>query len=196
MNGMISKIVIIGIIAIIVLAVMKLFGVLPKHRDKKYETRIPDNQDMYRTNPMILNEKKLNETNAMEFWTLKQFDKKGKMVREYRLPEIVEGDKLTLGIDKDNDIVLLTDKENILSRHHAAICKERGYLVLKDTDSRNGVFNEQGKRLTSIPLKDGSIFFLAKSRFELNALNPFNLNGDSMEGKQKAPKGNRVKIKR
>ena len=66
MNGMISKIVIIGIIAIIVLAVMKLFGVLPKHRDKKYETRIPDNQDMYRTNPMILNEKKLNKTNVLK----------------------------------------------------------------------------------------------------------------------------------
>ena len=65
----------------------------------------------------------------------------------------------TLGRDPGNDIILRDPK---VSRHHAEIVFERGFLVVHDLASANGTFIN-GKRVRIAPLTNGSQLRLGNS---------------------------------
>ncbi|MBN1551554.1 FHA domain-containing protein [bacterium] len=71
----------------------------------------------------------------------------------------------TIGREKYNDIVL---NDLMVSRQHALLCWENDVFVLKDLNSRNGTFLN-GKKISSVALKDGDIIKIGSYEFALRA---------------------------
>lgn len=73
-------------------------------------------------------------------------------------------DRLTIGRDRDNDVVLDADKR--VSRRHAHLVHREGQWVLHDDGSSNGTFVGDD-RITTHPLRHGDRFRIGSTVFRL-----------------------------
>ena len=78
---------------------------------------------------------------------------------------LISGEKLTLGREADNDLVVEDPKT---SRNHAHITRDNGVWYLRDLGSSNGTWTDAG-RVDRLPLSDGAVFRIGRTylRFEL-----------------------------
>lgn len=107
----------------------------------------------------------------------------------------INGGKLTLGREADNDLVVGDPKS---SRNHAEVVREGGIWHLHDLGSSNGTWTDAG-RVESLVLGDGTIFRIGRTyvRFELGdepeqthheeAVEPGWLDPAHLEGLEQAP---------
>lgn len=79
-----------------------------------------------------------------------------------RTRHVLRGDRLTIGRDRDNDVVLGTDMR--ASRRHARIVHRGGQWVLHDEGSSNGTYLG-AERIASHPLRDGNVFRIGSTVF-------------------------------
>ncbi len=74
----------------------------------------------------------------------------------------IEGDRITIGRQDDNEIVLVDDMR--VSRHHAEVVEQDGEWLLRDLRSRNGSFLN-GQRITEGALRPGDHLKIGSTTF-------------------------------
>lgn len=165
MSAFISQITVIAMVFIVLVVILSLFGFIqPKKKPdlfKQPDLKPGGGEGFFQED---------RKTAIMSFWIMEQLNQEDKVVKTFEITNIPENG-LVLGVGNDCDFQL--EPYRYISHQHAVIGQDEKGMFIQDSDSKNGMYNSEQKRVKQLDIKDGLTVYLGNNKICFHAINPF-----------------------